>query len=230
MNSGHDAHEAGFGATGLAPTVAEFAVRAIGLAVIATDADGVVELWNPGAEKLYGWSAAEATGQPITTLLALPSDEPAAVGILAPLGDGQPWSGDFPVVHKSGRAFAATICTWPVGDGSGRVVGFVGLSHESARDRLDPVRLAELGDDFDPDATAVEIVTRGLDPDLRAAVDADPHGTVLPAEGVSFAELDELLASLVALAVHTATVAAERCGGTAEDVVAAAALRLRWPG
>ena len=76
----------------------------------------------------------------------------------------------------------------------------------------------------------MEIVTRGLDPDLRAATDADPHGTVLPAEGVSFAELDELLASLVALAVHTATVAAERCGGTPEDVVAAAALRLRWPG
>jgi PAS domain S-box-containing protein len=230
MSSGHDAHEAGPGAAGVAPTLAELAVRAIGLAVIATDIDGVIELWNPGAEELYGWSTREAIGRPITTLLALSSDEPDATGILAALADGRPWSGDFTVVHRSGRAFTATICTWPVDDGNGRVVGFVGLSHESARDRLDPVRLTRVGDAFDPDATAVEIVTRGFDPDLRAAADADPHGTVLPAEGMSFAELDELLASLVALAVHIATVAAERCGRTAEDVVATAALRLRWPG
>jgi len=82
---------------------------------------------------------------------------------------------------------------------------------------------------FDPDAAAVEIVTRGLDPELRAAVDADPHGTVLPRGGMTLAELDDLLASLVALAVHTATAAADRCGSTAEEIVAAAALRLRSP-
>lgn len=80
---------------------------------------------------------------------------------------------------------------------------------------------------FDPDAAAVEIVTRGLDPELRAAVDADPHGTVLPPDGMTIGELDDLLASLVALAVHTATAAADRCDSTAEEIVAAAALRLR---
>ena len=185
---------------------------------------------NPGAEQLYGWSAREAIGQPVTTLLARPCDEPEAAALLAPPVGGRPWSGDVPVVHRSGRDFAARMCLWPVGDGNGRVVGFVGMSHESAADRLDPGAPAEVAGDFDPDATAVEIVTRGLDPELRAAADADPHGTVLPADGVSFAQLDELLASLVALSVHTATVAAERCGATAEDVVAAAALRLRWPG
>lgn len=80
---------------------------------------------------------------------------------------------------------------------------------------------------FDPDAAAVEIVTCGLDPELRAAVDADPHGTVLPRGGMTFAELDDLVASLIALAVHTATAAADRCDSTAEEIVAAAALRLR---
>lgn len=81
--------------------------------------------------------------------------------------------------------------------------------------------------EFDPDAVAIEIVTRGLDPELRAAVDADPHGTVLPRGGITFPELEELLASLVALAVHTATAGADRCGSTAQEIVAAAALRLR---
>ena len=79
----------------------------------------------------------------------------------------------------------------------------------------------------DPDAAAIEIVTCGLDPELRAAADADLHGTVLPRDGITFAELDDLVASLVALAVHTATAAADRCGSTAQEIVAAAALRLR---
>ena len=90
-----------------------------------------------------------------------------------------------------------------------------------------PSSAAHDADAFDPDATAIEIVTRGLDPELRAAVDADPHGTVLPPDGMTIGELDDLLASLVALAVHTATAAADRCESTAEEIVAAAALRLR---
>ena len=46
---------------------------------------------------------------------------------------------------------------------------------------------------------------------------------------MSLAQLDELLASLVALAVHTTAVAAERSAATIEEIVAAAALRLRAP-
>ena len=75
----------------------------------------------------------------------------------------------------------------------------------------------------------MELVTRAFDPKLAAATNADPHATVLPASGVSFAQLDDLLASLVALAVHTTTVAAERSGATIGQIVSAAALRLRAP-
>ena len=39
-------------------------VRASPLAVVSLDPEGVVTLWNPAAEELFGWSAAEALGQP----------------------------------------------------------------------------------------------------------------------------------------------------------------------
>ena len=107
MSSGYEAQQRGSGAARAAPTVADLAVRAIGMAVIATDTDGVIELWNPGAEQLYGWSAAEAIGQPVTRLLTLPFDEQEAEAILARSAGGRSWSGDFPVVDRSGRAFAA---------------------------------------------------------------------------------------------------------------------------
>lgn len=33
--------------------------------------DGTIQSWSPGAEKLYGYSAAEMTGQPVTVLLSI---------------------------------------------------------------------------------------------------------------------------------------------------------------
>lgn len=44
---------------------AEVTLHSIGQAVITTDAAGVVEYLNPIAERLTGWSAAEAHGQPV---------------------------------------------------------------------------------------------------------------------------------------------------------------------
>ena len=45
------------------------------LAITATDAEGLVKLWNPAAERLFGWTEAEATGQPIPTVPADREDE-----------------------------------------------------------------------------------------------------------------------------------------------------------
>jgi two-component system, cell cycle sensor histidine kinase and response regulator CckA len=43
-------------------------------AIIGTNLNGVVEIWNAGAEKLYGYSRSEMLGRPMSVLL--PSDRP----------------------------------------------------------------------------------------------------------------------------------------------------------
>ena len=43
-----------------------------GDAILSKTLDGVITSWNAGAEKLFGFSAAEAIGQPIT--LIIPED------------------------------------------------------------------------------------------------------------------------------------------------------------
>jgi PAS domain S-box-containing protein len=40
--------------------------------IISIDLSGIIGTWNSGAEKLYGYSASEVLGQPITVLI--PSD------------------------------------------------------------------------------------------------------------------------------------------------------------
>lgn len=45
------------------PIDAAAMLEAIGDALIVSDAEGKVIVWNPAAERLFGWSAAEAIGQ-----------------------------------------------------------------------------------------------------------------------------------------------------------------------
>ncbi len=46
-------------------------------ALIATTGDGVVTSWNPAAEAVYGWTAAEAVGRCASELVGAPLDLPA---------------------------------------------------------------------------------------------------------------------------------------------------------
>ncbi|WP_328605967.1 EAL domain-containing protein [Amycolatopsis sp. NBC_00345] len=48
-------------------------------AIIATTGSGVVTSWNPAAESVYGWSAAEATGRPAAELVGAELDPEAVL-------------------------------------------------------------------------------------------------------------------------------------------------------
>ncbi len=40
-----------------------------GDAIIAADAEGVIRFWNPGAERMFGYTAAEAVGQSLDLII-----------------------------------------------------------------------------------------------------------------------------------------------------------------
>src|SRR3954466_6404872 len=52
----------------------ESAIEVMAEAVIGTDADYRVTLWNPAAERLYGYSAEEAIGRPARELATYEDD------------------------------------------------------------------------------------------------------------------------------------------------------------
>jgi PAS domain S-box-containing protein len=102
----------------------------VGLAVIATDADGVVTTWNSRAESLYGWSRAEAVGRHVTELTVAVSARGAAEEAMVALRRGESWQGSFQVRRKDGSVFTAYVKDSPILDDDGRLLGIVGVSIE----------------------------------------------------------------------------------------------------
>ena len=99
-------------------------------AVIATDLTGRVLYWNRFAEKLYGWSAAEALGRNVLELKSPAQDQGPSESILEHLQAGESWSGEFVRRHRDGSTFPAHISDGPLLDDAGKVIGIVGISYD----------------------------------------------------------------------------------------------------
>lgn len=102
-------------------------LAAIGQAVITVDLDGLVIYWNPAAEMLYGWTANEAIGWNLASLLVPGAAKEMGADISAALRDGTPWSGAFPVRRKDGSTFPALVTDSGIYR-DGVLVGIIGLS------------------------------------------------------------------------------------------------------
>jgi PAS domain S-box-containing protein len=114
----------------------EQVLAALESAAIATDTSGVVQLWNAAAERLYGWSAAQAIGRFILDLAPSITEGDIRSEVLATVQAGGRWKGDYPVRRMDGTTFLAHVTLGPIRDESGRAVGFLGTAADVTRQRL----------------------------------------------------------------------------------------------
>jgi PAS domain S-box-containing protein len=99
-------------------------------AVISTDLAGNVTYWNRFAEKLYGWTSAEAVGRNVLELIPAPATQEQASEIMSYLSEGRSWSGEFLVRHKDDTPFPIMVTNSPIYDEEGGLVGIVGISFD----------------------------------------------------------------------------------------------------
>jgi PAS domain S-box-containing protein len=114
-------------------------VEASADAIVSKTLDGVITSWNAGAERIFGYSAAEAVGRPID--LVIPPDRLAEErDILRRLRRGERID-HYETVRraKDGRLLDVSLSLSPIRDGSGQVTG----ASKIARDITDRKR-AEL--------------------------------------------------------------------------------------
>ena len=92
-------------------------------AIFSTSLDGTIQTWNQGAEYLFGYSAAEALGQPVA--IVIPEDRQAEERELcARIARGEVVV-NFETMRrtKDGRTFDVSLTASPIRNAVGRVVG-----------------------------------------------------------------------------------------------------------
>jgi len=92
-------------------------------AIISKNLDGIIQSWNAGAQRLFGWTADEAIGQPITILIP-PDRLEEEPHILSRLRAGERVDHFETVrVTKDGRSLRLSVTISPIRDNEGRIVG-----------------------------------------------------------------------------------------------------------
>jgi PAS domain S-box-containing protein len=106
-------------------------------AIISKTLDETITDWNRGAERVFGYSSAEAVGKPMAVLLPAERAEEES-GILARLRCGESVHHFETVrVRKDGKTIDVSVTISPISDAMGAIVG---MSAEMPRDVMGTVR------------------------------------------------------------------------------------------
>src|SRR5919108_956660 len=109
--------------------------------IVSKSLDGIITSWNRAAERLFGWTAAEAVGQPI--MLIIPDDRrEEEESVLARVRRGEHVA-HFDTVRrtKDRRLVEVSVTVSPVRDSAGRIVGASNITRDiTERRRLEEER------------------------------------------------------------------------------------------
>jgi PAS domain S-box-containing protein len=99
-------------------------------AIVSKDLNGVVTSWNQGAQRIFGYTAEEMIGQPITKIIP-PELEGQEAEILSTIARGDRID-HFETVrmHKSGELVEISLTVSPVRDATGRIVGAAKIARD----------------------------------------------------------------------------------------------------
>jgi PAS domain S-box-containing protein len=103
-------------------------------AIFSIDADREIRTWNPGAERLYGYTAAEMIGRPITDL-SPENLHDEQLGLYRETQRGQTVVLETMRRHKDGRLVPVGISAAPVFDAEGKVAGVAAVHRNMTENR-----------------------------------------------------------------------------------------------
>jgi PAS domain S-box-containing protein len=127
-------------------------VEVIGDAIVVADMSGAITLWNPAAERVFGFTPAEALGNSLDLIIPERLQERHWAGYGKAMASGETrYAHDVlrvPAVHKDGRQLSIAFTVGLLRGSQGNVVGIVAAIHDEtadfAEDRNLRHRLAEL--------------------------------------------------------------------------------------
>jgi PAS domain S-box-containing protein len=124
------------------------ALHSIGDAVIATDPQGAVTFMNPMAERLTGWTSAEATGKPLTEVFQI-VDETTRVTVESPVeralraGQVVGLADHSVLITRQGAELAIDESAAPIRSADGPLAGAVLVFRDVTQKRLEEREIAK---------------------------------------------------------------------------------------
>ncbi len=108
-------------------------------AVIGKTLEQVITSWNPGAERLYGYTAAEATGRHIEMLIPAEEDREREAEMVAAVGRGRRVDQyETRRLRKDGTTVEVSLTMLPIADRTGTIIGVSTVAHDlTERQRAD---------------------------------------------------------------------------------------------
>jgi PAS domain S-box-containing protein len=105
--------------------------------ILSKTLDGIITSWNPGAERMYGYTAEEIIGKPVTILVPpdLPGEIPSILEQIRRGGRIEHY--ETRRVRKDGTEMSVSVSVSPIRDSSDTIIGAAAI----ARDITDRVRM-----------------------------------------------------------------------------------------
>jgi PAS domain S-box-containing protein len=168
-------------------------------AIIVKTLDGNIQTWNNGAADMYGYSAREMIGQPLS-LLCPPDRKDETGDLLGKLARGERIEHHETVrQRKTGETFPASVSISPIRDATGKLTGAASI----VRDISDQIKLREASQrlrgqkDVEAANESLMAFTYSVAHDLRAPLRAlsgysellqDEHAEALGETGREYAQ------------------------------------------
>jgi PAS domain S-box-containing protein len=145
------------------------AVESSNDAIVTKSLDGTITGWNPAAERLFGFSAAEAVGQGID-LIVPPERLPEIRSMLTRIGRGETIK-HFETVRlrKDGTAVEVSLGISPIRTSSGTIIGASGTARDTTESKRTQQALSE----------EIEERRRIFDSSQDLILVTDPKGTLI---------------------------------------------------
>ena len=122
-------------------------VDAIGDAVVVADPDGAITVWNPAAERVFGFTAAEAMGQPLDLITPERHRRRHWDGYATTMRTGVTRYGAqtlrVPAIHKDGRQLSIAFTVGLVRDEADAVTGIVAVIRDETERWAEEKRLRQ---------------------------------------------------------------------------------------
>ena len=97
-------------------------------AVISTDINGIIQTWNQGAERLYGYTAAEAMGKNVSFIYQ--NHQEVTTKILPNLIDKGTYELEIVFIGKSGKKIDISLRLSVIRDATGKIIRLIGCSND----------------------------------------------------------------------------------------------------